>query len=43
LLAELNREQDITLIVVTHAQSLAERMDRLCALRDGKLEDTERA
>jgi ABC-type lipoprotein export system ATPase subunit len=38
LLAELNREQDLTLIVVTHSQSLAERMHRRFTLRDGLLE-----
>jgi lipoprotein-releasing system ATP-binding protein len=38
LLLELNREQGITLIVVTHALDLAARMDRVFELRDGRLE-----
>jgi len=37
LLVQLNREQNITLIVVTHAQDLAKRMRRVLELRDGKL------
>lgn len=37
LLIELNREEDVTLIVVTHALDLARRMHRLFELRDGKL------
>ena len=37
LLLELNREQNITLIVVTHAPDLARKMDRVLELRDGQL------
>jgi len=37
LLVELNREQQLTLIVVTHALDLAERMGRILELRDGHL------
>jgi ABC-type lipoprotein export system ATPase subunit len=37
LLAELNREQDVTLIVVTHSLDLARGMGRVMELRDGKL------
>ena len=37
LLADLNREQKVTLIVVTHAAELAKRMARVLELRDGKL------
>jgi len=37
LLAELNREQGVTLIVVTHALDLARQMGRVMELRDGKL------
>jgi len=37
LLCELNREQGVTLIVVTHAESLAGRMSRALDLRDGSL------
>jgi lipoprotein-releasing system ATP-binding protein len=37
LLLELNREDKITLIVVTHSRSLAARMGRTLELKDGKL------
>ena len=37
LLLELNREEGVTLIVVTHAPELARRMARVLALRDGRL------
>jgi ABC-type lipoprotein export system ATPase subunit len=37
LLLELNREERVTLIVVTHSQSLARQMGRVLELRDGKL------
>ena len=37
LLLELNREEGVTLIVVTHARELAEKMGKLMELRDGKL------
>jgi predicted ABC-type transport system involved in lysophospholipase L1 biosynthesis ATPase subunit len=37
LLVELNHEQGVTLIVVTHALDLAERMEQMFELRDGKL------
>ena len=38
LLAELNREEGIALVLVTHARELAQRLTRICELRDGKLE-----
>ena len=38
LLAELNREEKVTLIVATHALDLARQMDRVLELRDGKLQ-----
>jgi lipoprotein-releasing system ATP-binding protein len=38
LLAEINREEGAALIVVTHSVRLAERMGRVLALRDGRLE-----
>jgi predicted ABC-type transport system involved in lysophospholipase L1 biosynthesis ATPase subunit len=38
LLVELNREETVTLIVVTHALDLARRMKRLLELRDGTLQ-----
>jgi lipoprotein-releasing system ATP-binding protein len=37
LLVELNRDEGVTLIVVTHAVRLAERMARRLELRDGTL------
>jgi ABC-type lipoprotein export system ATPase subunit len=37
LLVELNREEGVTLIVVTHSRELAQRMERVLELRDGKL------
>lgn len=37
LLVELNREEGVTLIVVTHALDLAKRMGRVLELQDGRL------
>jgi ABC-type lipoprotein export system ATPase subunit len=37
LLVELNKEEGVTLIVVTHALDLAKRMSRVRELQDGKL------
>jgi lipoprotein-releasing system ATP-binding protein len=37
LLVELNREEHVTLIVVTHAPDLAQRMGRRFQLLDGRL------
>jgi len=37
LLVQLNREDGVTLIVVTHALDLARRMGRVLELRDGRL------
>jgi ABC-type lipoprotein export system ATPase subunit len=37
LLLDLNREEGVTLIVVTHARDLAQRMARVQELRDGRL------
>ena len=37
LLVELNREEGVTLIVVTHARELAQRMNRVMELKDGRL------
>ncbi|MBD3374107.1 ATP-binding cassette domain-containing protein [candidate division KSB1 bacterium] len=39
LLIELNQEQSQTLVMVTHSQRLAERMERTLYLRDGRLWD----
>ncbi len=38
LLAEVNREQNLTLIIVTHALDLAARMQRQFELREGRLD-----
>jgi lipoprotein-releasing system ATP-binding protein len=37
LLTELNREENVSLIVVTHAVELARRMARVFELKDGRL------
>jgi lipoprotein-releasing system ATP-binding protein len=37
LLLELNREEGVTLVVVTHALELARRMGRVLELKDGRL------
>jgi ABC-type lipoprotein export system ATPase subunit len=37
LLVELNHEEHVTLIVVTHAPDLARQMERIVELRDGQL------
>jgi len=39
LLVELNREEGVTLIVVTHALELARRMNRVMRIEDGKLRE----
>jgi len=41
LLIELNREEGVTLLIVTHAMDLARRMQRVFELRDGVLHPTE--
>ncbi len=38
LLCELNRGEGVTLVVVTHSEPLAQRMDRVLELADGRLE-----
>jgi lipoprotein-releasing system ATP-binding protein len=42
LLVDLNREQGVTLIVVTHALDLARRMGRVWELREGWLKEVRR-
>lgn len=37
LLVELNKEQGVTLIVVTHSMEVAGKMDKIYSLEDGKL------
>jgi len=41
LLLDLNREEGVTLIVVTHARDLARRMGRVFELKDGRLAPTD--
>jgi predicted ABC-type transport system involved in lysophospholipase L1 biosynthesis ATPase subunit len=41
LLLELNREEQVALLVVTHSQHLAQRMGRVLVLREGRLEAAE--
>ena len=38
LLLELNRQDGVTLVVVTHSMALAERMERILELKDGRLQ-----
>jgi ABC-type lipoprotein export system ATPase subunit len=37
LLAELNREENVALVIVTHSTELAGKMDKIYHLREGKL------
>ena len=37
LLIELNREQNVALVIVTHSMELAGKMDKIYQLREGKL------
>jgi lipoprotein-releasing system ATP-binding protein len=39
LLLEINREENLTLIMVTHSQELAEKMNRILKLKDGRFEE----
>jgi predicted ABC-type transport system involved in lysophospholipase L1 biosynthesis ATPase subunit len=41
LLLELNREEGVTLVLVTHALDLARRMGRVMGLTDGQLKPVE--
>lgn len=37
LLAELNREQNVAMVIVTHSMALAAKMDKIYQLREGRL------
>lgn len=37
LLAELNREQNVAMVIVTHSMELAAKMDKIYLLREGRL------
>ena len=39
LLEQLNREQDLTMLVITHEAEVADRAERILTLRDGRLEE----
>jgi len=39
LLVDINREEGVALVTVTHSEALADRMGRALVLRDGKLAD----
>jgi ABC-type lipoprotein export system ATPase subunit len=41
LLRRLSREQDITIVIVTHDEGIASQADRVVCLRDGRLIDQE--
>jgi lipoprotein-releasing system ATP-binding protein len=41
LLLELNREEQVALIIVTHSEELAQRTGRALTLRDGRLEEAQ--
>jgi lipoprotein-releasing system ATP-binding protein len=41
ILLDLNRTKQITLVVVTHNKSLADRMSQSIGLRDGKIHNYE--
>lgn len=43
LFVELNREEQVALVVSTHAPGLAQRMERVLEFRDGALVDSSRA
>jgi ABC-type lipoprotein export system ATPase subunit len=42
LLAELNREENVAMVIVTHSMELASRMDKIYQLREGRLVENEK-
>jgi len=38
LLQDLNRQEQVTMVIATHDRSIAERSSRIVRLRDGKIE-----
>jgi lipoprotein-releasing system ATP-binding protein len=43
ILASLNRQQNLTIVMVTHDQAIAERADRIVSLVDGRIDDVGKA
>jgi len=41
LLVRINEEQAVTLVVVTHSEELAQYMNRVCRIEDGKIQEIE--
>jgi len=39
LFVRINEEQCITMVVVTHSQDLAQHMNRICCIEDGKIKE----
>jgi len=39
LFVRINEEQGITMVVVTHSQDLAQHMNRICRIEDGKIKE----
>jgi len=42
LLVRINEEQAVTLVVVTHSEELAQYMNRVCRIEDGKIQEIEK-
>jgi lipoprotein-releasing system ATP-binding protein len=39
LFVRINEEQGVTMVVVTHSQDLAQHMNRICRIEDGKIKE----
>ena len=42
LFVRINEEQAVTLVVVTHSEELAQYMNRICRIKDGKIQEIEK-
>lgn len=42
LFVRINEEQAVTLVVVTHSEELAQYMNRICRIEDGKIQEIEK-